>query len=193
MVQDGGTGRPWTHLPQTHQIHHSILNNSHLNRTKTSWTASSTKREKWQHWARLERQKCSLTKKLTLDTVTHNREGPRRLSAPWRVRGLCSTSGTQPLGPAPDRWGPKHGAYVQGAWGLWGSEIQLVRGSCMDSPGWGLSTKAAVWEVTGLHVKETQLLILKIHWNFLCGRSCWRVPIFALFLYLAKAGRCVQT
>lgn len=101
--------------------------------------------------------------------TTQNRLGYHGSTTfPWRVRSLCPTSGTTNLGTCTRQMQPLKICDFGNQWGLhsgdqkdlWGPTILLFRGSDMQSLVTGLSSKAEVWEVTVLVIKE-------IHWAIL--------------------------
>lgn len=77
-----------------------------------------------------------------------------------RERGVSAPhQATQPMGPMQRDKPPK--TETQESIGLWGMEIPLIKGSCMDSLALGPSTKAAVWKASRPYVNEIYFLILK--------------------------------
>lgn len=103
---------------------------------------------------------------------------------------LCPTSGAPTLGPAPVRWGPQNIPTLKpvgpgSAVGIWDTPVEELEPQRLILE---TRAKAAVWEVTGLYMKEIQLLVLKlqpeargISQGYPLGRErCWETPFCIL-------------
>lgn len=201
MVQNGGIGRPWIQLPQTHQVYSYIWNNSHWKITENYWIAQSTTRNKKLHQVGT-RGRHGFTKNpifLQWHKIVKDLTGPELL--PKECGFYAPHWAPQPLGHAPEtqvpkmsRFGNKQGLCQEdmGVVGIWDTPFEGLKSELIHSEIQYKVSSLRGDQFDWIICEEIHLLILKhlseeqepVGMFFRNGGTSEH--IFALSLYLAR-------